>query len=206
MKKPSVRKNFLQQLRKLPIISSACAKIGLSRQTYYRWRNENPEFAQEVEDAISEGEDHTNDFVENKLLAKIEEGNMDGIKFYLGRRHKKYKDQKIDPFLVNITRKDTKKRDQSLMTKASEKVKAKKIEYFRENEKISIDETSLRNLYKWSFIDKDLYETLSGEKDVSTSNEMISEDLKSLEPTPEEVQEEYLKLKDEKEKGDDVKS
>ena len=42
MKKDKVKDAFLEQLRKVPIIQVACEKVGISRNSVYRWKNEDP--------------------------------------------------------------------------------------------------------------------------------------------------------------------
>ncbi len=53
--------------KSLGIISTACAEVGIARQTHYRWLSEDEEYKQQVED-ISE---MAIDFVESKLHEKI---------------------------------------------------------------------------------------------------------------------------------------
>lgn len=49
------------------IVSSACAAIGTPRSTYYMWLNNDPEFKA----AVDEIQDVAIDFVESKLMEKI---------------------------------------------------------------------------------------------------------------------------------------
>jgi len=44
MKKNTKKVEFLEQLKKIPIIQVAAEKTGLSRNTIYRWRKEGNEF------------------------------------------------------------------------------------------------------------------------------------------------------------------
>lgn len=61
------------------IISYACQKAGVSRQTFYNWKTEDDEFAQAVEN-ISED---IIDVVESKLLSQINDNNLTAIIFFL---------------------------------------------------------------------------------------------------------------------------
>lgn len=54
--------------KSLGVVKTACAEVGISRQTHYRWLEEDPEYKQAVEDV---GEDAI-DFVESKLFEKID--------------------------------------------------------------------------------------------------------------------------------------
>lgn len=61
------------------IISYACQKAGVSRQTFYNWKKDDTEFAQAVDDYNEE----VIDIVESKLLTQINDNNLTAIIFYL---------------------------------------------------------------------------------------------------------------------------
>ena len=67
------------------IISYACEKCNISRQTYYNWLEAYPEFAEKA-DEINEA---TLDRVEGKLLEAIADDNIAAIIFYLKTKGKK---------------------------------------------------------------------------------------------------------------------
>lgn len=81
-----IKKEALEVLKKtFGNVSLTCEKLGISRFTFYKWRNEDAEFNEAVED-INE---RTLDFVESKMIQGIQEGNTKLIIFYLnskGRR------------------------------------------------------------------------------------------------------------------------
>lgn len=93
MKKNRKKEEFLEQLRRIPIIQVCCEKVGLSRNSVYRWRNEDKDFAKEMEAALVEGEALVNDMSESQLLTLIKEKNWPSISFWLRHRHPKYKDK-----------------------------------------------------------------------------------------------------------------
>ena len=64
------------------IISTACASASIPRRTFYNWLTTDQEFRDAYEDII-EG---SLDFVESKLLEKIEAGSEKAIFFYLKTR------------------------------------------------------------------------------------------------------------------------
>lgn len=71
---------FVEALkRNLGIITTACEKVGIVRQTFYNWMAKDPEFAEQVR-GIKE---LTLDFVESQLLKQIEGGNTTATIFYL---------------------------------------------------------------------------------------------------------------------------
>ncbi len=61
------------------IIAPACESIGISRKTFYLWKNEDKDFAELVEEIA----ERQTDFVEGKLQQKIDEGDTTAIIFYL---------------------------------------------------------------------------------------------------------------------------
>ena len=61
------------------IVSAACKKAGISRETYYNWHKLDPEFRASI-DAI---EPATHGFVEDTLKLLIGEKNPSAVFFYL---------------------------------------------------------------------------------------------------------------------------
>lgn len=93
MKKNKIRDSFLEQLKKVPIIQVACEKVGISRNSIYRWKNEDEKFKQAMEEALAEGEALVNDMSESQLLSLIREKNWPAISFWLRHRNPKFKDR-----------------------------------------------------------------------------------------------------------------
>lgn len=93
MKKTKKSKEFLEQLKKIPIVQVACEKVGLSRNTVYRWRNEDQDFRKEMEIALQEGEDLVNDMSENQLFSLIRDKNWSAISFWLKHRNPKFRER-----------------------------------------------------------------------------------------------------------------
>lgn len=85
MKKQN-KDELLKALEKtLGIVTPACKEVNISRETFYRWYNEDPEFKERV-DSIN---DIQADFVENQLFKKIKEGSERSILFYMRYKGKK---------------------------------------------------------------------------------------------------------------------
>lgn len=93
MKKHKKQGEFLEQLRKIPIILVASEKSGLSRNTIYRWRREDEQFSKDMDAALVEGEALVNDMSESQLLTLIKEKNWSAISFWLRHRNPKFKDR-----------------------------------------------------------------------------------------------------------------
>jgi len=81
---------LLEQLAKTPIVQIACEKTGVSRATYYRWRQEDEEFAKNADKAISYGNSLMNDMAESQLLSLIKDKHPTAIIFWLKHHHAAY--------------------------------------------------------------------------------------------------------------------
>ncbi|MFH1536033.1 MAG: phBC6A51 family helix-turn-helix protein [Patescibacteria group bacterium] len=81
---------LLEQFRKIPIIQVACEKSGVGRATYYRWRQDDPEFAKMADEALLEGSLLVNDMAESQLLQAIRNQNLGAIIFWLKHHHPSY--------------------------------------------------------------------------------------------------------------------
>lgn len=69
------KKEILEELEKHNgIVTSACASIGLARSTFYKWKEDDEEFAK----AVDELQEVAIDFVESKLMEKIKGVNVQG--------------------------------------------------------------------------------------------------------------------------------
>lgn len=93
MKKNEKRDDLLAQLRKIPIVQVACEKTGISRNSVYRWRNDDANFRKEMEMALAEGEALVNDMSESQLLSLIRDKNWSAIQFWLTRRNPKFRER-----------------------------------------------------------------------------------------------------------------
>lgn len=90
-KNGETKKLILEQLKKTPIIQITCEKIGISRATFYEWRNKDAKFAKEADKALSAGTALISDAAESQLIAGIKSGNLTSIIFWLKNKHPDYK-------------------------------------------------------------------------------------------------------------------
>ena len=81
---------IIEQLKKVPIVEVACEKVGIGRATYYRWKNEDSEFAVLADEAINEGAALVNDMAESQLMSAIRDKNLTAIIFWLKHHHPSY--------------------------------------------------------------------------------------------------------------------
>jgi len=90
MKKELTVKKILESLEKIPNISLACEKAGISRNTFYRWKNEDPIFARNINAVYKLGIKSVNDLSESKLVGLIQKSDIRAIKFWLENNKKNY--------------------------------------------------------------------------------------------------------------------
>lgn len=81
---------LLTQFKKTPIVQVACEKLGIGRASYYRWRNDDEDFAEAADEALAEGAQLVNDMAESQLLSAIKNQNMTAIIFWLKHHHNRY--------------------------------------------------------------------------------------------------------------------
>ena len=93
MKRNRDKELVLEQLKKIPIITVACEKVGVGKSTVYRWRDEDKKFAKDLEEALIEGESLVNDMSESQLISLIKEKNLPAIRFWLNHRHAKFREK-----------------------------------------------------------------------------------------------------------------
>ncbi|PIR98066.1 MAG: hypothetical protein COT89_01350 [Candidatus Colwellbacteria bacterium CG10_big_fil_rev_8_21_14_0_10_42_22] len=84
------KEKMIEQLKITPIIQVACSKCGIGRTSFYRWRKDDPKFAQATDRAIVEGLERLNDLAESKLISAIQNENVSAIRLWLQNRHPAY--------------------------------------------------------------------------------------------------------------------
>lgn len=87
-KRQSKQKRILiEHLKNVPIVQIACQKTNVSRATYYRWRQEDQDFANEADRAIDKGDQLINDLSESQLIALIKDKHPTAIFYWLNHKH-----------------------------------------------------------------------------------------------------------------------
>lgn len=98
---------ILELLKTTPIVQVACQKSGVSRATYYRWRDKDKKFKEQSDSALKEGVAFINDLAESQLLSSIKEKNMTAIIFWLKNRHSGYDTTKLQISADNLNKDET---------------------------------------------------------------------------------------------------
>ncbi len=83
------KERFLEILEKNPVIQIAIEHAGISKATFYRWK-EDKEFAAKVEVALTEGNSLISDIAIAQLISAIKDKNLGAIKFWLEKHHADY--------------------------------------------------------------------------------------------------------------------
>lgn len=81
---------LLEALQANPIVEAACQKAEVGRSTYYRYRQQDPEFAKKADEALQDGALLMNDMAESYLLSAIKSKNMSAITLWLRTHHPAY--------------------------------------------------------------------------------------------------------------------
>ena len=84
------RNQLIEILTENPLVTYACKKTGIGRNTFYRWMRSNPDFKKNVEKALTQGRDQWVDTAEAALMKAIKEGNLGAIRFFLTHNAQRY--------------------------------------------------------------------------------------------------------------------
>ena len=82
LRKKNQQELLIQQLEALPVIQIACEKSGISRATYYRWR-EDKIFSTQADNALRNGKLVVNDLAISQIIRKIKDGHFGASKYWL---------------------------------------------------------------------------------------------------------------------------
>ena len=88
-----MKQAMLNVLKEMPIIEVAVKRIGISRDTFYRWKLEDKEFEKQSQEAMAQGIDFINDMSESQIISLIKEKKMPSIRYWLKHNHPKYRER-----------------------------------------------------------------------------------------------------------------
>jgi hypothetical protein len=94
MKKNRFKKQFLDELKKTPVVSAVCSRINLSRQTVYRWTEEDEEFKEEFNKCLLKGRENVSDIMESQLINMGQQGEYRAVIYWLEKHHPDYFSEK----------------------------------------------------------------------------------------------------------------
>jgi transposase-like protein len=107
------QEQIVEQLSRTPIVEIVCQKVGIGRNSYYRWRRQNKKFASACDKAIEEGCSFINDLAESQLISAMKNNNLTAIMYWLNHRHSIYSPK------LEVTNKSEIKKDE--LTKDQER-------------------------------------------------------------------------------------
>lgn len=102
MKSNKIKKLLIEELKKKPVIESACQRAGVGRTAFYEWRKKDPKFAQAVNLALRFGRDFICDIAEMQLFNAIKAGDFKSIALLLKTYKPEYRNRlEIDGNITN---------------------------------------------------------------------------------------------------------
>lgn len=84
------KQKLLEYLTESGNVSYSCKRSGISRETYYEWRDTDRVFAHDAESAIDYGKSFVNDLAHTQLILNIQKGDMQAVRFQLVNCHPDY--------------------------------------------------------------------------------------------------------------------
>jgi transposase-like protein len=136
-RKESDKQSLVETLKEMPIIQIACKKSGISRATYYRWRQEDKNFLRQSEDAMAQGFEFINDMSESQVVTLIKEKKLPAIALWLKHHHPRY-GSKIRSYSPVTSREDLTPEENSILLEALKLASGGIIEDENDNNKAGI--------------------------------------------------------------------
>ncbi len=112
------KKKLIEELAKTPIVGIACKNAGISRASFYRWKEEDPWFNEQVVSALRIGRGPVNDRAESVFIKEINRGNISAARWWLDKHHEDYRKMSATeketsrPSLVNYLKDMISRREQ----------------------------------------------------------------------------------------------
>lgn len=79
-------KKIQEELEKTGLVSDVCAKVGISRQTFYRWQREDESFRNMCLESLQIGVEFINDIAKSNYINAIQGGDLKASGFWLTNR------------------------------------------------------------------------------------------------------------------------
>lgn len=95
---------LLSELEKRGNVWFACAKVGISRATYYRWCEEDKNFREKAHALLKQGRENMCDIAEHALAIKVKEGSIEAIKYQLSHNSPFYKPRTVNKVILEHRR------------------------------------------------------------------------------------------------------
>lgn len=90
IKQNKIQAELIKQLKKTPVIEIAVQKVGIGRNSFYRWRRESKKFALASDKALEEGCAFINDLAVSQLINAMKDNNLTAVFYWLNHKHKDF--------------------------------------------------------------------------------------------------------------------
>jgi hypothetical protein len=91
------KQKLLEYLTESGNVSYSCKRAGISRETYYEWKDADRVFAHDAETAVDYGKSFVNDLAHTQLILNIQKGDMQAVRFQLMNCHPDYQPKRPRP-------------------------------------------------------------------------------------------------------------
>ena len=95
-KSKKINDRIVEEFTIIPIVQHVCQRVGISRSTFYRWCEEDKQFAINCEAAALKGSQSINDLAESQLILLMKKGEYKAIVYWLSHHKDEYKDKSHD--------------------------------------------------------------------------------------------------------------
>ena len=123
------KQTLINILKEMPVITVAVKRLGISRDTYYRWKTEDNDFLRQSSAAIKEGIEFINDMGDAKIIQLINEGKLPAIALWLKHNSQRYGAKAMpratDPSIADLTPKEKRFFDKALALSSGKIIKSK---------------------------------------------------------------------------------
>lgn len=86
----ALKASLIEELKLTPIVEYVCRKAGVSRSTFYRMKTSDASFAKQVQAALEDGRDRISDIAESQVLALINAGKFEAVRYWLNANSPRY--------------------------------------------------------------------------------------------------------------------
>lgn len=98
------KQKFLKELEKSGNVYIAALKVGIHRDTHYRWRKKDKKYRALAELAEKQGRENNSDIAEHALMLNVKDRKMDAIKYLLSHNSSKYKPKRAHVIIDHRTK------------------------------------------------------------------------------------------------------
>jgi hypothetical protein len=97
---PELKNKLLNELEKSGNIYVSCAKMNISRNTYYRWFSSDTHFRKRAKKSLRLGRENLCDIAEHALMCNVKEKKLDAIKYVLSHNSPRYRSNRSAKVII----------------------------------------------------------------------------------------------------------